>query len=320
MESRSVVTLAFGKEYYLGLASSLARSFRLWNPDGAIAFTIVTDLKASLPADLEWVDLRRVDTGTYDSGFGSKLHLDEFGNTDANLFIDADCLVFGPLDSIFESWANLPFAVVGEMVSQGEFFGDVAARCSRFRVPSVPRLVGSLYYWRKDGLASKLFASAREIVGHYDEWGFVRLRGMPNEEPVISVAFAQLGLAAQGDDGTMKADAMAFRSIERCDVTKGRPLLTNRSAEKAGFPTWLELRAAEPLVLHFNDSYAQKPPYLREASRLRLMARLPAVIAGPMSWILTTFPYGLSKALKDAFRPFYTRLYGKRPVKSSPRI
>ena len=150
--------------------------------------------------------------------------------------------------------------------------------------------------------------------------GFVRLRGMQNEEPLLSVASAQMGIIAQPDDGTLKADALSYRKIERCDVSAGRPRLSNPDPELRGYPTWLRLGVSEPLILHFNDTYAQRPPYPREALRLRMLGRWPLPLVGPVSWIVATLPLIVVAGIKNILRPAYSSVVGKRPVKSSPRL
>jgi len=207
--SATVLTLALGKPFYFNLACNLARSFRMWHRDDRIKFVLVTDLDKPLPADLTWCQLKRIEPGQYGAAFTPKLSLDLMVVSERTLFIDADCLVYEPLDRLFSVLAGRPVATVGTQICNGEWFGDVAMLCHRLDVSSIPKFNGGLYYLERGAASSSVFRRARELVASYDELGLVRLRGTPNDELVIASAMALHGLRAVPDDGSFMSDPQA---------------------------------------------------------------------------------------------------------------
>src|SRR5436190_21376165 len=95
-DERAVLTIAAGKPLYLQLALNLARSFLFWHRNSEIRFWIATDQPCELDPSLEQVGLIRLKPGQLPQGFSSKLHLDTLAPARQTLFVDADCLCFGP--------------------------------------------------------------------------------------------------------------------------------------------------------------------------------------------------------------------------------
>ena len=317
--TRSVLTIATGKPLYLDMAIGLARSFRLWNAHNGIRFTIVTDRPDLIPPDLSEVLVHEITTGQYGIGFSPKLHLDEVAPAEQTLFVDADCLIYGDLTPVFDRFAGRCVSAVGEDVSTGEWFGDVEARCEAFGVDAIPKFVGALYYLEPGKTARDVFETARQLEARYDEIGMVRLRNRPNEEPLLSLAMALHGQHPIRDDGTIKADAMHYLDGIEVDVFKGRAVFSNTRGRVNTTSPGLDV--ARPVVAHFNDSFAQGIPYLREAKRLDL--RLGRGWNGPAAdlyaGITQTLPHESRRIVKDVLRPMYRSLFGTRKVKTNPR-
>lgn len=132
----AVFTIAVGKRLYLRMACALARSFRLWHRDQDIEFFLATDAdRASLPADLFDLKIIPLKPAQYGEGFSPKLHLDKIAPADKSLFIDADCLCVGSLEQAFADFRGHSVSVIGREISNGEWYGDVAAICRRFNLP-----------------------------------------------------------------------------------------------------------------------------------------------------------------------------------------
>ena len=131
---RAILTLAAGNPVYWQMAINLARSFLWWHKHSDIRFYIVTDLPVELPEDLSGIELIRMPPDKLGKGFSAKLYLDELSPATKTLFVDADCLVVGNLESVFDRFAERAVSVVGGNISGGEWFGDVAAICKRFGV------------------------------------------------------------------------------------------------------------------------------------------------------------------------------------------
>lgn len=320
---RAVLTIATGRMLYWRLAVNLARSFMLWHKNSDIKFYLATDIDRPLPHDLSDVSIVRLPPGQLGTGFSPKLHLDEIAPAQRTLFIDSDCLCVGNLDDIFDQFYGHSVASVGSLTSTGEWFGDIEERCRRFDVPSVPVFVGSIYYLEKGETCKRVFSFAREVEQYYDQAGFVRLRGVPNEEPLVSIAMARNMQEPLGEDGTIKADAMMW-SVIKCNVLEGivETTFTNtdydliRGVKRETCP---DLLISKPKILHFNDRFTTFPPYTSEVMAMALVKRLGLnkTISRGIARLSQEYPYWLETKLKNTFRPLYRRFLGTRNIHSA---
>ncbi len=308
--NRAVLTLATGKKFYLDMAFNLARSFSLWHPGSDIEFYLVTDHDAPTPLDLPFI--RRVQKSSTEiaRGFSSKLYLDQLAPAAKTLFIDSDCLCVRNLEGVFQRFAGEAVSVVGGMKSEGEWFGDIRSRCQRYRVAAVPVFVGAVYYLEPSVTCTRVFESARLAEQEYDKAGFIRLRGVPNEEPLISVGMAKEGCKPIADDGAVKADAMYWKKA-KMNLIKGQ-------AEVA----FQDGRKIRPAILHFNCSFVEKPPYINEVLLTKLVRKYktPRLIADLYVTLTCLIPYNLIKKIKRTLKPAYFKLFGFRKVTQSKRM
>jgi len=306
--TREVLSLACGKQIYFEMVATLARSFRWHNKENGISFTIATDDPAKIPADVaEWCEVHVIEDSDA-VGFELKLSLDLYSKADRTLFIDADCVVTRDLTEIFEAFEGKTFTCLGRNLSEGEWFGDIAARCKSIGTDEIPVFVGAVYYFERGIKSKTVFDEARAQAEHYDDLGIVRLRGRKNEEPLISIGMAKHGYQASKDTGQFKCDVMGtvefneprrdFLHVPFCDET------------------------AHPAIAHFNDAFTSMWEYRKEDVRLRLiMAEGKSPSAAALSAKLGTELPGRSKRfLKETLRPVYHRLFGARKVKQNERI
>src|ERR1700744_4065020 len=210
---RTVLTVATGKKIYIDMAINLARSFRLWHEGADITFTLVTDQKQYLPEDvLSTVRIKEIQPEEFGKGFSPKLSLDKFAGDGQTLFIDSDCLIYGNLSGMFDDFKGQGVSVVGNYINNGEWFGNVAAICKKLGVEKLPKFNGGVYYLEKGEKATQVYSKARELENSYDETGFVRLRGRPNDEVLIAAAMALNSQTPIPDDGNTFAELLNFQS------------------------------------------------------------------------------------------------------------
>lgn len=316
---RAVVTIATGKKVYMDMAAALARSYHYWNED--IPFILLTDYSSIVPSDigqLEGVEVIRKNLSPMGRGFSIKLFLDKLSPAQETLFIDADCLVTGPIKPVFERFRGQSVSTIGALQSEGEWFGDIKDRCRGFDVESVPVFVGSVYYFRHDAICRQVFDKARAILPFYNEHGFVRLRGVPNEEPLLSVGMACFGQEPIADDGLLKADAMNFEDSIAIDIFTGKVAFNGSGSQKTSWG----VTHATPVIAHFNDAYAEGPPYTREQSKLKQVYQhgWAEQTASMYAWCRHQLPHSIMSRAKEVGRPLYRALFGAREVKKSPRL
>lgn len=318
---RAVLTLAVGRPIFYRLAVNLARSFKRWHRDSSIKFAIVTDCPEAIPSDLHDVQVIPIAPGQYGTGFSPKLHIDRLAPADRTLFLDADCLCVGPLDSVFDRFAGRAVSVIGGHIRDGEWFGDVHSVCRRFAVDKLPKFNGGVYYVERGERSRRVYETARQLEPLYDDIGLQRLRGKPNEELLMAIAMAIHGESGIAEDGSIMAEPLNFASGLWVDVLGGRARLLNLPEHPQYRPHW-PLREARPLIVHFLGSFTDRGPYAVEEMRLdRVMARgWPAWAATLLATATRRLPYLATESLKNLLRPAYHRLFGYRPVPVSERI
>ncbi len=315
--SRSVLTIATGKPLFVQLAATLARSFQLWNADNDIGFAIATDQLDIVPPDLDWVELIPLQPGQYGSGFSPKLYLNELAPADQTLFVDADCLCVGDLRPAFDAFAGRPVATIGRVVSRGEWFGDVEAISEQFGVPGLPRFNGGAYYFEQGEASDQVFEEAQALESRYDEIGFQRLRGRPNDEVLMALAMAIHGVDPLPEDGTIMNSTLAAPGGVEVDVVSGHSRLRN----PLGHPdhnAWYRQEDLRPTLVHFLGSEVEGYPYRREELRLaKIAGGWPARAATLWADLTFSAPWKAQERFKDTFRSLYHRVAGVRAVQDS---
>lgn len=317
---RAVLTIATNKPIYIMLAINLARSFKWWHKDSDIRFVLATDQKQLIPPDLQDIEVIELQPGQYGQGFSPKLHLDKLALAQQTLFIDADCLCVGSLEPAFERFTGHAVSVVGKMISQGDWFGDVTNILSQFNLSSMPRFNGGIYYLEKGETSQQIYETARSLESKYDEIGFKRLRGKPNDEVLMSLAMAIHEQLPIPEDGTIMNSTLAAPGGVEIDIFSGQSKLKNPCSH-ANHNSWYELEEMNPVLVHFLSSETEKLPYIYEVEKLRLIvaSNYPVFLAGFWSYVTISFPMIIREKFKDILRPIYRKLFGFKAVKASLR-
>lgn len=313
-------TIATGKAIYLTMACSLARSFLRFNDAAEIGFAIITDRPVEdRPDDLAQIVWVQISDGVYGKGFTPKLHLDMLAPADRALFIDADCLCVASLAPAFEAFRARPVSVIGRHISKGDWFGDTADICARLEVESYPRFNGGVYYLERGEACKAIYETARQLLPRYDELGFKRLRGSPNDEVVMAAAMALHGAEPIAETGKIMNTLMAAPGGIDLDVLKGRAILRNPKRHP-NHNSWYTLEEMRPALVHFLGQDIVHHPYRTEITALDKVARgWPETLARIYARLVSELPDRLIRGAKGALRPAYHRFFGTRAVRESSR-
>lgn len=258
MLKKNVLTIATGKELYITMAVNLARSFYWWNKNTDISFYIVTDAPELIAKDvLAYTNIITIKKGELGDGFSPKLHLDKLAPAGQTLFIDSDCLIFGEISILFENFKSHSVSVVGNYISDGEWFGDIKKICAQFKVPHIPKFNGGIYYLEQGETATATYKTARKLEQEYDEIGFTKLRNRPNDEVIMALAMQLNGQKPIIDDGNTMSDPQACPGGYKIDVIKGKRWLLNPPIPNPLHQAWYPFKKVEPLVFHFLGHYTQ---------------------------------------------------------------
>lgn len=311
-----VVTIAVGNSYYYDLAENLLISFLLWNEHNQIEFLLLTDNTDYFKAyqDIAGVRINHINLADSDKSFTSKFLLYEHALAEENLFVDCDCLIYQDLSFIFDEFRGHDFSVVGNDINSGDFFCNVKAIINKFGLIAMPKFVGSVYYFRKNMAAKKIFDNARQLQERYDEYGFVRLRGKENEEPLFAVAMGINGAKAISNSGEIKADLMYYKKVD-CNVLKGFTQVNASISTITGGE--LIPAKSQPAILHFNGSFSDNYRYNCESYRLHHQQN-KLMVSLVCTYIKSSAVMG--EIIRNILRPAYRFIVGYRPVSKSSRI
>ena len=247
--SAGILTLALGDRKYARQARWLARSIRRVT-DG-VPLAVATDLDPSLfrgvfDIVIPWRQTRW-------RGAAAKLELPDITPFETTLFLDSDCLCLRSATAVMDSFAGQDFAVYGTNTPDFHWAGDTVAYRAVVDAESYPVFNGGLYYFTKSALARDVFARAQGFSADYDRLGLPRPRGMFNDELLIGLAMASLGLRA-----TDTADRIVMLAPEPPDYAIDLDILHGRCAFVRRGVT------VEPDIVHFVGPRDRIAAYRRE--------------------------------------------------------
>jgi hypothetical protein len=321
-DNRSVLTMATGKKLYVDMAVNLARSFRLWHHDNEITFHLATDMQYYIPKDVKkYIEIIPLEPDELGKGFSPKLHLDKLARPGQTLFIDSDCLIYGNLNPVFKAFEGHHVSVVGTYIANGEWFGDVPSICKKFNVAHLPKFNGGIYYLEQGAESKQVYETARKLEAGYDDIGFIRLRGRPNDEVLMALAMELHHETPIRDDGSILAEFVNFQSGIRSNLISGNIEIYNDPTHPNYQKNW-HLTEASPLVVHFLGHHNQLMPYIKEIRQLKYLMHdgYPVRMARLLTFAGVTLPFKIMKNLKTILRPVYKTIIGTRKVKKSERI
>ena len=314
-KKRSVFTIATGLDSFLNMAVNLAISFERHNSTSDIDFYIVTDRKFKLPSKLRKTRIVDVSDSQIPKGFSAKLLIPELSQSPQSLFVDADCLITRNVEEIFSIFSGLPVGIFGEVMTEGERFGDVKGVCAKMSIPWLPNFNGGVYYVDNDFGAKEVFAAARALEPAYDDIGFVRLRGQPNEEMLVGAVLAKNGIYPVANGGNYYADFQWWPKLEELNILEGRCRLANPPAPDQLHQSKYPATKGEPIIVHFLGHHVELVAYQRSTVALRCWAHgfpLPTELS-----YLATIHSTLIEKVKAAFRRPYHYFFGFRKIRKS---
>lgn len=115
--TRGYLTLAAGSSRYLEMAVDMALSLRehTGHPIGLVCDEVIAEMTMSSYATV--FDTVSPIGADFRNGRALKYGVAEACTWEEAIFVDADCLVLGPLDHAFDALTDTPMAFVGELLS-----------------------------------------------------------------------------------------------------------------------------------------------------------------------------------------------------------
>ncbi len=259
---RIIYTVATGADKYAEMAMGLGRSLSLIGDE--TPRVVVTD-----NPNFEWNRYFDQVVAPIDDGTGSpyfaKFTALETTDADQILFIDADCLAFKRLDSIFEMCQGLGVALAGRIATEGIWYEvHIADLCRRLKVDQMPRFNTGVLYYERSADGQEVIRQTREALKRYDELGFEKLRGKPSDEPCLAVAMATTGIG-QVLPLSLGLNESGVGLIGKLHLD----VLTGTCRFVTGNP---QVRLVEPYVFHAHY-FAKLSAYWRELEKLKRLER-----------------------------------------------
>lgn len=188
--TKGFITVATGKEDYYKLARNLLHSYRFFSTS-PLPFAILADRENEYTSEFD--DVLLFMDGT-DHSYLDKLELGKYLPYDVTIFIDADCLAYGDLNSLFHYFDTADdFSCFGRVLplddKTGWFEYDNLGEL-KDNVSYVVGLHGGIYYMRKSETCSLIFSTAKELVKDYKQFRFKGKFDTPGDEPLIALSMA----------------------------------------------------------------------------------------------------------------------------------
>jgi hypothetical protein len=251
-----ILTIALGDRKYARQARWLARSIRRTTQD--IPLAVATDRSPEefdglFDLVVPWRLGRRL-------GAAAKLDLFDITPFDTTLFLDADCFCVRSPKRVIDYFAGHDFGVYGSNTADFHWGEGTSVYRTIVDAESYPSFNGGLYYFRKSPLAREVFARAQHFSANYHSLSLTKPRGMHNDELLVSLAMASLGIRAID-----KADCVVMVAPEPPAFAIDIDLLRDRCA----FPR--RGRIVQPEIVHFVGGRDRLAAYRREGMVLDLI-------------------------------------------------
>jgi hypothetical protein len=302
---RGVLVMAYGDRKYIRLAQNLARSLAVHNPE--LPRALVTD--SNDPALRKLFHILVPVRPEYGGGFDQKAAMNLYSPFARTLFIDADCLVFGPLDHLWDVFNDVPVGVVGTSLTAGDckFHPQVETLLQQLGREFLPLFNGGLYYFDNSATAQQIFADARSAMTNYDALGLKRVGINRGEEAAIAVALALNRVAPKPDADRIMRSTYRLWGPLHMDVLRGRIAWHCRRSGAV----------VKPVIAHLLWPIYEEPIYKREVVKLRLGRWLPwpRAVTGALINVLFNPPYAAYALLYRGWKRWRT---GVTPIMPLP--
>lgn len=249
------------------MAFALARSY-LFHNGKSVPFYIVSNQNFELPWDLAWVKKIVFEPTLLGPGLQFKLKLLTIAPTHQSIFIDADSLVYGKINHLFECFDQQTPNVIGLKVTDGCFVDeDVSAACAAFGINYMIRYCGALYYLIKNEKAEEIFGYAETLF--QSGRPFQRNQYTIYDEPILSIALSKHMVNPLPDDGNIWGDLVQLHYQTQLNVFRELPTFNN-ILQASNYKFWLPIGQYRPRIVHVGGGNFNKKPWLFDAVRLKL--------------------------------------------------
>ncbi len=223
MESKKgFLTVATGKEHYYQIAANLLESYRYCTPeDERLPFAILCDQENEYTKKFDKVII--IDNPNF--SYLDKIEMLRLAPFEQNIFIDADCLVYNPINYLFDKFNGLTgVRFIGDTLplntKNGWFLYDDIGEYKN-SISFIPNFHGGMFYFSNDEMTKRVYNMALEINRDYYKYKF-HLFEKPADEPIFALCISVLNLKPVYPDEETKRSLVFAPSYKktRCNILK----------------------------------------------------------------------------------------------------
>lgn len=219
---RGFVTIATGHSRYYSMALNLLHSYR-FHAKSPYPFAILCDHENTITSEFDHAIILDAPANSYID----KLRLFDYLPYEETVFIDADSLAYGDLNSWFDM-----FEKMGDFSCFGYASKDLSERNGWFlfsgmkeykdQISFIPSFNGGVYYLRNSPTCQEVFSIAQDAANNYSDYSFRFFRS-PADEPVLALGMAVCGceplnadeLVFAPEHGSMELDIISGKARKR---------------------------------------------------------------------------------------------------------
>lgn len=256
--TKGFFTIATGDEHYYRIAANLVRSYKRCSQT-PLPFAILADRENEYTQAFDQV----IRLPAPQNNYLDKLTVFPYLPYDINIFIDADCLVYGNIDRLFSIFENADdFCCFGRVLALDDTTGwfeykDIGELQSK--VDYVVGLHGGIYYMRRTELCRKVLEDAGAFSLQYEKYHFKGKFQNPGDEPVVALSMAVNHCRPIVHDNSVLLCYWEHENRFALDISGNRAFCK-------------PLRQKTDIV-HWGTRFTRQLLYQREAAVLALMSR-----------------------------------------------
>jgi hypothetical protein len=152
-----------------------------------------------------------------DDPFSVKTRLYELSPFEKTLFLDADSLVYHPIDEYWNFLENNFYAYEGVKLTQGEWYYNIENICKLIDVPWIPKFNSGMILFKKDEQAKQIFNDAFYYFINHKKEGidipFFRGKHYP-DEPAFAISLAKHNIEPVEDFGRFSRTLIKAKRIK----------------------------------------------------------------------------------------------------------
>ena len=256
--TKGFFTIATGDEHYYRIAANLVQSYKQ-HSSSSVPFTLIADRENEYTKEFDQVILLSQPKNNY----LDKLEVFDHLPYDINIFIDADCLVYGNIERLFTIFEECDdFCCFGRVLPLDDTTGwfeykDIGEL--QKKVDYVVGLHGGIYYMRRTDLCRKVLEDAKEYSLQYEKYHFKGKFQNPGDEPVVALSMAVNHCHPITHDNTALLCYWEHENQFDLDISAGRAFCKTLSQKTD--------------IVHWGTRFTRQLLYQKEEAALNLMTQ-----------------------------------------------